>query len=71
MIRKQIQEPTDFGALVKEARQKRGVTVDALAAELGCTRQSVCDIEASPNMRAETFLRVCTALGVSPVMILR
>lgn len=62
---------TAVGRLVREARDKAGLTQEALASRVGLTRTSVTNIEKGrQKLLLHTFCDLAGALGVSPDALL-
>ena len=56
----------DFGAVIKAARESRGLRQDELADELDITRQYLQDLEnGRPNLYITRLLRAMNSLGVT------
>ncbi len=60
-----------IGNKLLSARKRLGLTQVEVAEQAGLSGRTYADIErGSVNMRMETFLRICNALGVTPDRIL-
>ncbi|GAA1211043.1 helix-turn-helix transcriptional regulator [Rhodoglobus aureus] len=56
----------DFGAVIKAARESRGLRQDKLADELDITRQYLQDLEnGRPNLYITRLLRAMNFLGIT------
>ncbi|WP_341953342.1 helix-turn-helix domain-containing protein [Salinibacterium sp. TMP30] len=56
----------DFGAVIKAARESRGLRQDELAGELDITRQYLQDLEnGRPNLYITRLLRAMNSLGIT------
>lgn len=65
-----LKEPADFGAAVRAARTRAGLTLVDAALSLGITKQTLSDLErGKPTVAFGTALRVASQLGVSLFMV--
>jgi transcriptional regulator with XRE-family HTH domain len=55
-----------FGRKVKEYRQLKGITQEALGKKLGCLPSRISELENGDSKRLEliTVLRICNAFGI-------
>lgn len=61
-----IRTSQELGLLVRELRQRRGLTQTALAERIGATRQWVYGLETGrPRLELGLTLRALTALGAT------
>jgi transcriptional regulator with XRE-family HTH domain len=64
-----LQEPAEFGAAIRAARTRAGLTLVDAALSLGMTKQTLGDLErGKPTVAFGTALRVASQLGVSLFM---
>jgi ribosome-binding protein aMBF1 (putative translation factor) len=58
--------------ILKEEREKRGLSMNLVAERAGLSQQMVSYVERNlRNPTLETFLRISAAIGIDPVEILR
>jgi len=70
-----MSDTTDFyaalGRLIRDKRERAGMTQDALAASIGLTRTSVTNIEKGrQKLLLHTFCKIAIALGLPPAELL-
>ena len=61
-----IRTPADLGALIRDTRQQKGLGQQALAKEIGVSRQWLIDVEkGKPRAEVGLVLRALDALGIA------
>ena len=60
--------PLQLGNYIREARRKRGLSQEALAARIGVRQKTVSDMEGSAAARLDTVLRALAALDLELVV---
>jgi transcriptional regulator with XRE-family HTH domain len=65
VLKKTIQTTNDLGEFMKSARERSGLTIEAVALKSGFTTQTIANLEKNRgSVNLNTLLAVATTIGV-------